>query len=77
MVFDLILDAMNGFWQLGDAHTEGAITLLPTKVVQLSKSLGASRPMIQPLLIEWLWRREQSLAMTAANDIIFSRSPLI
>jgi hypothetical protein len=33
MVFDLILDAMNGFWQLRDAHTEGAITLLPTKVV--------------------------------------------
>jgi len=39
MVFDLILDVMNGFWQLGDAHTESAITLLPTKVVQLSKSL--------------------------------------
>jgi len=33
MVFDLILDVMNGFWQLGDAHTESAITLLPTKVV--------------------------------------------
>ena len=39
MVFDLILDVMNGFWQLGDAHTESAITLLPTKIVQLSKSL--------------------------------------
>jgi hypothetical protein len=39
MMFDLILDVMNGFWQLGDAHTESAITLLPTKVVQLSKSL--------------------------------------
>src|SRR5271165_2390372 len=39
MVFDLILDVMNGFWQLGDAHTESAITLLPTEVAQLSKSL--------------------------------------
>src|SRR5271165_1872036 len=39
MVFDLILDVMNGFWQLRDAHTESAITLLPTKIVQLSKSL--------------------------------------
>jgi len=33
--------------------------------------------MIQPSLIEWLWRREQSLAMKAGNDMIFSRSPLI
>jgi hypothetical protein len=32
MVFDLILDVMNGFWQLGGAHAESAITLLPTKV---------------------------------------------
>jgi hypothetical protein len=39
MMFDLILDVVNGFWHLGDAHTESAITLLPTKVVQLSKSL--------------------------------------
>ncbi len=39
MMFDLILDVMNGFWQLRDAHTENAITLLPAKVVQLSKSL--------------------------------------
>jgi len=39
MTFDLILDVMNGFWQLRDAHTESAITLLPAKVVQLSKSL--------------------------------------
>ena len=39
MMFDLILDGMNGFWQLRDAHTESAITLLPAKVVQLSKSL--------------------------------------
>ena len=39
MVFDLIWHGMNGFWQLGDTHTESAITLLPTKVVQLSKSL--------------------------------------
>ncbi len=39
MMFDLILDVMNGFWQLRDAHTESAITLLPAKVVQLSKSL--------------------------------------
>jgi hypothetical protein len=38
MMFDLILD-VNGFWQLRDAHTESAITLLPAKVVQLSKSL--------------------------------------
>ena len=39
MMFDLILDVMNGFWQLRDAHTESAITLLPARVVQLSKSL--------------------------------------
>ena len=26
MVFDLILDVINGFWQLGDTHTESAIT---------------------------------------------------
>ena len=26
MVFDLILDVMNGFWRLGDTHTESAIT---------------------------------------------------
>ena len=39
MMFDLILDVMNGFWPLRDAHTESAITLLPAKVVQLSKSL--------------------------------------
>jgi len=39
MMFDLILDGMNGFWQLRDAHPESAITLLPAKVVQLSKSL--------------------------------------
>jgi hypothetical protein len=77
MVFDLILDVMNDFWQLGDAHTEGAITLLPAKVVQLLKSLVHPGPMIQVLLIEWLWRGEQSLAMTAANHMIFSRSPLI
>jgi hypothetical protein len=29
MMFDLILDVMNGFWQLRDAHTESAITLSP------------------------------------------------
>jgi hypothetical protein len=39
MMFDLILDLMNGFWQLRDSHTESAITLLLTKVVQLSESL--------------------------------------
>jgi hypothetical protein len=39
MMFDLILDVMNGFWQLRDAHTGSAITLLPTKVLQLSESL--------------------------------------
>jgi hypothetical protein len=39
MMFDLILDVMNGFWQLGDAHTASPITLLPTRVVQLAKSL--------------------------------------
>ena len=27
MIFDLILDVMNGFWQLRDAHPESAITL--------------------------------------------------
>jgi hypothetical protein len=30
MVFDLILDVTDGFCQLGDAHAESAITLLPT-----------------------------------------------
>ena len=39
MMFDLILDVMNGFLQLRDPHTESAIALLPAKVVQLSKSL--------------------------------------
>jgi hypothetical protein len=29
MMFDLILDAINGFCQLRDADTESAITLLP------------------------------------------------
>jgi hypothetical protein len=29
MMFDLILDGMNGFWPLRDAHPESAITLLP------------------------------------------------
>jgi len=46
MVFDLILDVMNGFRQLGDAHTESAITLLPTKVVQFfspTPNLGRDR----------------------------------
>jgi hypothetical protein len=38
-MFDLILDVMNGFWQLRDAHTESALTPLPTEVVQLSESL--------------------------------------
>ena len=66
MMFDLILDVMNGFWQLRDAHTESAITLLPTKVVQVGKS-GESMPMIQRFLIEWLWRWELWLAMTAAS----------
>jgi hypothetical protein len=39
MMFDLILDVVNGFLQLRDPHTESAIALLPAKVVQLSKSL--------------------------------------
>jgi hypothetical protein len=39
MMFDLILNVINGLCQLRDAHTEIAITLLPAKVVQLSKSL--------------------------------------
>ena len=39
MMFDLIMDGMNGFWQLRDAHTESAITRLSAKVGQLSKSL--------------------------------------
>jgi hypothetical protein len=34
MMFDLILDVMNGFWQQRNAHTESAITLLPAKVVR-------------------------------------------
>ena len=45
MVFDLILDVMNGFWQLGDAHAESAITLLPTKVLRIqSKRDPFNRP---------------------------------
>jgi hypothetical protein len=39
VMFDLILDAINGFCRLREAHTESAITLLPAKVVQLWKSL--------------------------------------
>jgi hypothetical protein len=35
MMFDLILDVMKGFWQLRDAHTQSAVTLLPVEVVQL------------------------------------------
>jgi hypothetical protein len=44
-----------------DAHTQSAITLLPTKVLQLP---GESKPTTQLLLIEWLWR-ELRLAVTA------------
>jgi hypothetical protein len=40
MMFDLILDGMNGFWPLRDDHTESAITLLPAKVVPGS-NIGA------------------------------------
>ena len=65
MMFYLILDVMNGFWQLRDPHTESAITLLPAKVVQLSKSLLNPG---RPLLVEWLWRWELWLAMTAADE---------
>ena len=36
MTFDLILDGMNGFRQLRDAHAESAITLLPAKVFERS-----------------------------------------
>ena len=46
MVFDLILDVVNGFWQLGDAHAESAITLLPTKVLRIQskpRSVQSSR----------------------------------
>src|ERR1700722_5994434 len=42
VIFDLILDVMNGFWSLQDAHTKSAITLLRAKVVQRSKSLVRS-----------------------------------
>jgi hypothetical protein len=37
MMFDLILDVMNGFWQLRDAHTESATTLLPLKLCSCRK----------------------------------------
>jgi hypothetical protein len=40
-VFDLILDVMNGFWQLGDADTEGAKTLLPSNL-NIASCLGSS-----------------------------------
>jgi hypothetical protein len=46
MVLDLILDVMNGFWQLGDAQAESAITLLPTKVLRIQskpRSVQSSR----------------------------------
>jgi hypothetical protein len=39
IMFELIFEVMNGFWQLRDADTESAIALLPAKVVQLAKSL--------------------------------------
>ena len=68
MMFDLILNVMNGFWQLRDAHTESAVTLLPAKVCAVVEKSGESRPMIQPLFIEWLWRWELWLAMTAADE---------
>jgi len=35
MMFDLILDGMNGFWPLRDAHPESAITLLPLPIAEL------------------------------------------
>jgi hypothetical protein len=44
MMFDLILDVMNGFWQLREAHTESAISLLSVKVVQLSKVWSRVKP---------------------------------
>jgi hypothetical protein len=33
MMFDLILDGMNGFWQLRGAHTESAITQYPNTAI--------------------------------------------
>jgi hypothetical protein len=39
MMFGLILDVTDRFWQLGDANTEGAIALLPTKVSHFPISL--------------------------------------
>jgi hypothetical protein len=45
---------MNGFWQLRDAHTESAITLLAVKSCAVVEMSAESRPMIQPLLVEWL-----------------------
>ena len=42
-MFDLILDVMNGFWQLGDAHTESAITLFAQALRAWLCSLNISR----------------------------------
>ena len=68
MMFDLILDVMKGFWQLRDAHTESAITLLAVKSCAVVEKSAESKPIIQPLLVEWLWRWELWLAMTAADE---------
>ncbi len=38
-----VLDAINGFCQLRDVHTEGAITLLPAKVAVVEKSGESGR----------------------------------
>ena len=59
MMFDLILDGMNGFWPLRDAHTESAITLLPAKVVP-GYNIGA-RSLV--LKIQCLLREQKVLAM--------------
>jgi hypothetical protein len=48
MIFYLILDVMNGFWQLGDAHAENAITLLSTKVVQFNRPAGTANFLVTP-----------------------------
>ena len=37
MMFELLLDVMDGFRYLRDAHAEGAVPLLPSKVSQIRK----------------------------------------
>ena len=45
MIFGLVLDVFDGLGQMGNAHTEGAITLLPGNCVVLERH-RVPRPML-------------------------------